>query len=202
MIRWRNRHQVWRRKFFVRPAAFVAVKTFLLLSSSWAQEPDWQGQIQFNVNQPVATGVQLFYGEIILKIVRDGAGNLKGDAIGTHKQDLKYAGCPSHTVTPGQLRGTLSGLYRSDSNTMTLALQNVQFTPPSVTPCPSGGMPGTSPSIHTYPGFEQILGGLRPDTEDGAFISTGQWTSCGARAPCTVTYKVNVRPMTRTVPRG
>jgi hypothetical protein len=185
------------------PKTTLTVLLFLPLAR--AQEPggpDWNGQIQFNVNQPVPTGTQLFYGGIVLKFERDGDGNLTGEAIGTQKQDLNYAGCPSRTVAPGQLRGKLTGRYSSDANTMTLNLLNVQFTAPRVTPCPSGGLPGTSPSVHTYPGFEQVLGGLRPDTEDGAFTSMGQWTSCGGRAPCTVTHKVNIKPVTRTVPRG
>jgi hypothetical protein len=177
--------------------AAVAIDLTAPASGQDAAGPDWQGRLDWRVTQPVPSGMQLFYGEIVLKIERDGEGRLSGDAIGTQKQDLQLSVCPSSTVSPGELRGKLTGKYSGDSNTMTVDLHDVQFTPPSVTPCPFG-MPGIGPSIHLYPGFEQIFGGLRPDGEDGAFVSVGQWTA----STYTVNYNVNLRPVTRIVPRG
>lgn len=63
-------------------------------------------------------------------------------------------------AVPGRVTARLTGSFVERQ--VTINVSDPTFTPPQMSPCPTGGPPGAGGAIFKYPHFDEALRGLTP----------------------------------------
>jgi hypothetical protein len=149
------------------------------------------GTYTFTLTQPIpqASGTQFQTADLDIALTVEGD-HVTGTIKGPTAQLLTQPSCPSDTVAPGQttaeVEGTLSG------GVLQLEVVSAVWDPPTVDPCPGGGMPGLigETTASGIEGFEESLRRLEL-ADDGSYRYEATET-IPAAAPFTVEYLVVV----------
>lgn len=152
------------------------------------QPARWEGTYDYQMFQRVPAGDQISTAHVQLTLVEDAAGALEGTADGTVDATLTLSTCPSHTVEPATFHARLTGTRTPQR--MNLALADQSWGPITVTPCPSGGLPGVIGDGRIYR-VEEALEALT--SEDGrVYRFHSERTYPSGQYPFTVTHQVEV----------
>jgi len=162
------------------------------------KKAEWAGTLEWSSQQPVPAGTQHFSGRLELTFDEDDAGGLKGTLAGTQSQKLDLSNCPSVAVSPGTLKARVSGTVTPQR--MVIAVAEPAYTPPRMSPCPTGGPPATAPGIFRWPHFEEVFRDLSPVDEDH-YQFEREWT-VPQRYPYTIRYTLKVERVSEIVPRA
>ena len=102
---------------------------------------EWQGTFDWSAAQHVPAGMQYFSGHLDLILDEDEDGTLKGRLAGSSTEKLDLSNCPSVAVSPGNVTAGLTGKFVRQQVTITIT--DPSDTPPTMSPCPGSGPPGT-----------------------------------------------------------
>jgi hypothetical protein len=157
---------------------------------------EWKGSLDWSSEQRVPAGTQYFSGHLDLTLDEDDGGGLKGTLAGSQTQKLDLTTCPSVAVSPGNLTAHLTGKVVRQQVTIDVA--DPTYAPPTMSPCPTGGPPGTGGAIFKWPHFDEALRSLTP-VDQYNYEFDREWT-VPQRYPFTVHYTVKLQ-RSKLVPR-
>jgi hypothetical protein len=164
----------------------------------WAQAPagtggkagEWKGAFDWSARQPVPSGMQHFSGHLDLTLDEDKDGVLKGTLTGSQTEKLDLTSCPSEAVAPGRVGASLTGTVAQQKVTINVTAPT--YTPPQMSPCPTGGRPGTSGAIFVFPHFDEALNSLTP-VDEYNYEFDREWTVVTGRYPFTLHFTVKLQ---------
>jgi len=93
-------------------------------------------------------------------------------------------------VSPGTVTARLTGTFAEQK--VTVNMTDPTYTPPQMSPCPTGGPPGTSGAVFTFPHFDEALRSLAP-VDKHNYEFDREWTVVVGRYPFTLHYTVKFR---------
>lgn len=147
---------------------------------------EWKGTFDWSARQPVPSGVQHFSGHLDMALDEYEDGTLKGSLVGNQMQKLETS-CPSVAVSPGNVTARLTGNIAQKKVTIDVSDRN--YTPPQMSPCPTGGPPATSGAIFVFPHFDEAFRSLTP-VDKFNYEFDREWTVATGRYPFTLHYTV------------
>ena len=149
----------------------------------------WTGTYDYRLEQHVPSGDQISTAHVDLALVAQPDGSLAGTADGAVTATLELSDCPSHTVTPAHFHADLTGTRNPEKIDLTLG--NPTWGPITITPCPTGGLPGVIGGGKIYK-VEEALKTLTSDDGE-TYRYHGQTTYPAGSYPFTVTHDITLR---------
>ena len=161
----------WRLVRWVFFPALFAAGIAIPGPQAWAQPAaddvektgEWKGTFDWSAAQHVPAGMQYFSGHLDLTLDEDEDGTLKGRLAGSSTEKLDLSNCPSVAVSPGNVTAGLTGKFGRQQVTITIT--DPTDTPPTMSPCPGSGPPGTGGAIFKWWHFDETLRSLKPVDE-------------------------------------
>jgi hypothetical protein len=166
----------------------------LLVAAGWAAHAaeskkagEWKGTFDWLARQPVPAGTQYFSGHLKLTLDEDEDGTLKGTLSGDQSEKLDLSSCPSVAISPGSVTARLAGKIVQQQPTIDFF--EPTYSPPQMSPCPTGGPPATSGPVYKFPHFSEALHGLTP-IDEYTYQFDREWTVTVGRYPFTLRYTI------------